>query len=125
MKRSVLFVLLTASCSFAFSQQPKGSNGEKYAFCKKYIGYELFNFLLDDNIRKYSKLRTVSEPPGVLSYVRIKLKDSVYIRVCFSNLKFQSKFNENMDWDMELLYKEKISNTYVCKNDLNCFEIIK
>jgi hypothetical protein len=89
---------------------------EKY---RKYIGKEVYNFLLDDNIRIYKLLYFSTEPPGVLSHVTLRLVDSLYVRIYINDLKYQKRYNEQLNWNEKLIHKEKISRIVFTVHNLD------
>ena len=91
---------------------------------KQYIHKEVYNILLDDSMRSYKKLRIGQEPPGVLCCLDIELNDSVRISLHFHELKYQEMQNFDMNWNLNLLYKEKISGiTFYFPDERNFFRI--
>lgn len=84
---------------------------------KKYIGKAVYEFLLSDSIRVYKKIRFIQEPPLKLNHATISLNKNLYIDVYVDDYKYLNPFNEDMAWEKELFYKEKIGRLVVYEND--------
>jgi len=83
----------------------------------KYIGNEVFNILLDDEIRCYQKFTFFDTKPGALSGAIITIDSNFYIEVYVSEYKFQKQFNEERNWNKLLFYKEAISRIKVFQDN--------
>jgi hypothetical protein len=102
----IFFVFYTFSV-FAQSRSPiRTQLVEQY---KKYIGKEVYNFLLDDSIRKYESIAFASEPTGIFSYASICLRDSISIHVYVSDMTYKERYDTNMSWRPELIFRKKVS----------------
>lgn len=83
-----------------------------------YVGKEVFNLLLNDNIRLYQDFVFFDSRPAVLAGAIIKMNKNIYLKIYTSKLKYLVPFNENMKWDKQLFYKETISRIRVYQNDV-------
>ena len=82
-----------------------------------YVGKEVFNLLLNDNIRLYQRFTFFDNRPGVLSGTMVKMNDNIYLKIYTSELKYVASFDEKRKWDKQLFYKEKISRIQVYQNN--------
>ena len=84
-----------------------------------YVGKEVFNLLLNDNIRLYQDFVFFSgSRPCVLAGAMVEMNSDIYLKIYTLELKYIVPFNENCDWDEQLFYKEKISRIQVYQNDV-------
>jgi hypothetical protein len=110
MKQLTLFLLSIFFSNHLYSQNNNTltCDNVRYSKFEKYIGKEVFSFLLDDSIRKFSYISFSSEPPGVLRGIGVSLEDGTEVLVFVRKVKYQKTFSGNFKWDINLFYKETI-----------------
>jgi len=117
-KHLLLFCILAFSSVCSHSQKIIANNSQMDSLKhSKYIGNEVFNILLDDEIRCYQKFTFFDTKPGALSGAIITIDSNFYIEVYVSEYKFQKQFNEERNWNKLLFYKEAISRIKVFQDN--------
>jgi hypothetical protein len=120
----ILTIFFVGLKSLTFAQLTVRDSVAIRAKYKQYLHREVYNFLLHDDIRRYKEVIMGDEPPGVLSYLFIVVNDSVNVALYFKHLEFQEQQNFQRDWDLKLLYKEKIWRiVFYSKDERNSFVI--
>ena len=89
----------------------------------KYIGKEVFHFLLDSNIRKYSYITLSGGAPFRLhgAFIRIN-KDELY-EIEIEYPKHQKAINHKSNFSLELFYYEKIYSIIYYYKDKEVYSI--
>jgi hypothetical protein len=105
---NMIFCFLVLSTSVYSQNIPPKTDSIPLADINKYLKKEVYLFLLDDRIREYKSIQFFSEPPFTLSGVVILLKDMTELIVYIEKPKYQKLVNLNLNWSMELFYKEII-----------------
>jgi hypothetical protein len=83
----------------------------------KYLDKEVFNLLLNDEIRYYENFTFFDDKPCVLTGAIIEINSTTYIEIYVSKFNHLNPFNETRKWDKMLFYKEKISRIKVYYNN--------
>jgi hypothetical protein len=126
-RKLILFSVMIIISSITMSQTLTKNNvqNEKLLHInyKEFIGKEIFNLLLDDNIRNYKELIFFDNKPGQLNGVIVKINDFSYFEIYVKEFKFLNSFNPHRTWNKELFYKESIGRiklyvNNICKVDI-------
>lgn len=114
---SVLILFLTCSYNVYGQVKRKHSSDSLKSYYQAFIGLPVYEFLLDDSIRHYTKFRFTMEPPGVLSAVRLSLDSVNTIEIYTCDLRYQNREKVDANWDKNLYYKETICSLTFFRND--------
>jgi hypothetical protein len=74
-----------------------------------YIGKEVWQFITNDNIRKYERYTFFDEPPGLLGGIYLKISKNLFIEIGIKDYKYVDKLNMKRDWNFDLMKKELVS----------------
>jgi len=120
MKKIIILISFCFGCLYTFPQtkNKKKMDDILQISYSDYVGKEVFNLLLNDNIRLYQDFVFFDSRPAVLAGAIIKMNKNIYLKIYTSKLKYLVPFNENMKWDKQLFYKETISRIRVYQNDV-------
>ena len=120
MKKIIILISFCLSCLYTFAQTKNEENKDDILQISysDYVGKEVFNLLLNDNIRLYQRFVFLDEPPGKLRGAIVRINDNIYLEIHTSKLKYIVLFDENRKWDRQLFYKEKVSRIRVYQNDV-------
>ena len=119
MKKIIIFIVFCFGCTSIFSQTKNKKNVDDIFLqipYSDYVGKEVFNLLLNDNIKCYQDFVFFDERPGVLTGAMIKINHNIYLKIYISDFKYIVPFDENRKWDRQLFYKETIGRIKVYQN---------
>jgi len=106
-----LFFFLMLGIQYSYSQKKNTiSNKENNSMdhYNSYIGKPLYEFLLDDRVRKYETFTCFDNRPGVLSGVIVELEDKSQYEVYFDKLLYDPPVNVERNWKFSNVIKETI-----------------
>jgi hypothetical protein len=85
----------------------------------RYIGYDVQNFMNDSLFKNYIKFTFMDKKPGSLTSILFSYSQKVTIEVRLPNeFIYSKKFSTRMDWDINLVKKEIISDIKLFFNDI-------
>jgi hypothetical protein len=123
-------LILTGFCLSCLLTFPQTKNKEKAddIFLQipysDYIGEEVSNLLLNDDIRLYQDFRLIDGcRPCVLVGARVIINKNIHLKIYVSKFKYLVPFNENCQWDKQLFYKETISRIQVYQNNVCVIDV--
>ncbi|MBL7712362.1 MAG: hypothetical protein JNL13_07865 [Chitinophagaceae bacterium] len=121
MKKAILFTIFFFGFSHIYGQvwnlKEDSSTKKAQSYYSKFMGRPVYEFLLDDSIRGYEKMRFNDEPPGRLYSVRIRQNKQEAVEIIICKYAYLKKENFDLDWDKNLFYKEEICRLLFYKND--------
>lgn len=89
---------------------------------ENFLGKEVFNFLVNDSFRNYQDISFFDQKPASLSGLMLSYSDGTVVYLYVDKFQFQEKFNITRNWDMNLLYKEKISRIKVNQDAIELYD---
>jgi hypothetical protein len=103
----------------AFSQNNPGQNAVKLVEnfnYSKYLDSPIHSLIVIAPINSYSEYSYITNQPSVLSGLKLKFSDEVFLEVYVGTLAYQKNYNSQANWNFDLLLGEKISKVRVMVN---------
>ena len=121
MKKVMIVISLCLSSLLTFSQtgnQKSGGDILKISY-NDYLGGEVFNLLLNDNIRSYRDFTFFDNEsqPCILGGAIVGINSDVDLEIHIAKAQYNLP-NDDCKWDKQLFYKETIDRIRVFLNDV-------
>ena len=121
MKKTVMIIGFCLSCLLAYSQTENKKNADDIfrISYNDYIGGEVFNLLLHDNIRSYRGFIFLDNEskPCVLAGAIVEIGNNIDLEIYIAKPKYVVP-NDDCKWDKQLFYKETINRIRVFHHEV-------
>src|SRR2546430_1863210 len=119
MKKSILSFISMHLLIFCFGQTNNvGSdiNIVKNFNYARYLDSSIHSLITDNAISSYIQYSYITNQTSVLSGVKFKYGEDVFVEVYVGALSHQKAYNPNGNWNFDLLLNEKITKVRVIVN---------